>query len=273
MLLSFLYRTRPGSVVLHVLTRPWLTEAAGKLMDSRFSRALIGPFIAAYRIDTRECAANSWPSFNAFFTRKLRKGARWVDHDPMHLAAPCDGRLTIYPLDVLSSFTVKGIRYTLSTLLRDRSLAARYKGGTCFVFRLTPADYHRCHYPDDGRQSSVRHISGIYHTVQPEALTCRPVFRENARDYALLRTDNFGDILYMEVGAMLVGRICQVHGKGRFARGEEKSHFSYGGSTVILVVKKDQVRLRSDLLRAMAEEKEVFVRMGEPVAIKADLRA
>ena len=268
MILQFLYRTFVGNLLLKLLTARPVSKAAGALLDSRFSRFIIKPFAKVSHIDLSEAADKNWPSFNAFFTRGLKNGSRWIDENPGHLCSPCDGRLSVYPIDTLSSFTVKGIRYTVASLLRDRRLALRYRGGTCLVFRLTPADYHRCHYPDSGTQLGTRKIRGIYHTVQPEALTNRHVFRENAREYSLLRTDNFGNIIYMEVGAMLVGRISQVHGAGTFARGEEKSRFEYGGSTVILLLEKDRIKLRSDLLRAMSRDREVFVQMGDPVGSK-----
>ena len=105
-------------------------------------------------------------------------------------------------------------------------------------------------------------IPGVYHTVRPVALEALPVFLENTREYCLLRTRHFKTIVQMEVGAMLVGRICNPPSARQVRRGQEKGFFQYGGSTIILLVQKDQVHM-SGVYRAA---REVPVHMGQEIA-------
>ena len=120
-----------------------------------------------------------------------------------------------------------------------RRLAAEFDGGLCLVFRLCVDNYHRYHYFDDGSKGRNMFIPGRLHTVRPIALRNLPVFVENSREYTVMDTENFGRAIQMEVGAMLVGKIANNHEEHEFKRGEEKGCFLYGGSTVILLLKRN----------------------------------
>ena len=108
-------------------------------------------------------------------------------------------------------------------------------------------------------------LPGILHTVRPIALEQESVFTENSREYTCIRTKHFGTVTQMEVGAMLVGRIVNHEGKATAIRGKEKGYFQYGGSTVIVLVSKDQVHIRQDLIKQSLQGKETSVRMGEVI--------
>lgn len=120
-----------------------------------------------------------------------------------------------------------------------RRLAAEFDGGLCLVFRLCVDNYHRYHYFDDGSKGRNVFIPGRLHTVRPIALRNLPAFVENSREYTVMDTVNFGRAIQMEVGAMLVGKIANNHEEHEFKRGEEKGCFLYGGSTVILLLKRN----------------------------------
>ena len=112
-------------------------------------------------------------------------------------------------------------------------------------------------------------IPGLYHTVRPVALEAGPVFVENSLQYTVLSTKNFGKCVQMEVGAMLVGRIvnnqmeaCSVE------RGNEKGHFEYGGSTIIVLVPADKVSIDSRILAASENGEETPVVLGQLIGIK-----
>ena len=261
---SFLYRKPVGRLFLKLLTRPALSRGVDRFLDTRASRFLIPSVIRGNLLDLSDFRQEDWPSFNAFFVRRLRPGARPVDREPGHLACPCDGLLTVYPIRPDTVMAIKGVRYTVGDLLRDRRLAEAWAGGQCLVFRLTPSHYHRYCYPDSGRKSRNRTVPGILHTVRPYAAEAGPIYRQNSREYTVLRTENFGDMIYMEVGAMLVGRICNYQrGGGRFLRGQEKGRFEFGGSTIILFLRPGAVELRPEIRRASAREQEFPVRLGE----------
>ena len=204
-------------------------------------------------------------SFNDFFTRQVREGRRPVDMEPEHLIAPCDSKLTAYPIGADSRFRIKGVDYTLEQLLRDGELARRFLGGTLLLFRLTVGDYHRYGYVDSGCLGREIHLNGVYHTVNPAAAGRYPIYRENTREYALLESDHFGTLLQMEVGAAMVGRIVNNPGERMVQRGQEKGRFEFGGSTVIVLLQKDEAVIDEDILRNTREDAETVVRLGEKI--------
>ena len=262
-MIHYLYHTCIGRFILKCLTWPPLSQAAGRFLDSAISRHLIGPFIRMNDLNMTDVLEEEWPSFNAFFVRHLKPGSRPVDMDPEAFIAPCDGLLSVYPLEENGVFEVKDSLYTTEELLQNRRLAREFKGGCCLIFRLTPSHYHRYCYPDSGRKTRNVFIPGVLHTVQPVAVETVPVFHQNCREFTLLRTDHFGPMIFMEVGAMLVGRICNYDSEaGEIRRGDEKGRFEFGGSTIILLL-KNGVALREDILEASRNGQEYPVKLGE----------
>lgn len=145
-----------------------------------------------------------------------------IDQEPTHLTSPCDGYLSVYPIKQKSRFRVKHVTYSLASLLRDKTLAARYEGGLCLIFRLAPYNYHRYGYPDSGAVIQKVVLPGILHSVAPTALENRPVYLENSRQYTLIDTENFGSIIQMEVGALMVGKIHNHKTSANVKKGQEK---------------------------------------------------
>lgn len=94
------------------------------------------------------------------------------------------------------------------------------------ILRLTVDDYHRYCYFDDGIKSENHRIDGVYHTVNPIANDHVKIYKENTREYTLMKTKHFGDALQMEVGALMVGKIVNHDGAGSMRRGIEKGIFS-----------------------------------------------
>ena len=265
-LLPFLYQTAAGRLLLRPLVSRPVSALCGKLLDTRFSRILIGPFARRNSIRTEEYDLSGVRTFNDFFCRPLKSGRRNFPDDPQALAAPCDGLLTAVPIFDGAVFPVKQSRFTLAQLLRDDALAEELKGGICLIFRLCVQHYHRYCYFDGGKKAPDRTIPGIYHTVRPIALENTSVFIENSRSLTVLDTEAFGRAVQAEVGAMLVGRIVNNRPEaGTVLRGEEKGHFAFGGSTIPVLLKKDVAVLRQDILRASAGGIETPVVMGEEI--------
>ena len=103
------------------------------------------------------------------------------------------------------------------------------------------------------------------HTVNPIANDYYPIYKENSREYTTLHTQAFGDVIVMEVGALMVGKIVNHHGACTVRRGEEKGYFQFGGSTVILLLKAGAAQLDQDILDNSREGVETVVRMGEKI--------
>ena len=264
--LEFLYHTVPGRFFLKGLTRPWVSDVCARFLDSPLSCSLIQPFARKNQITLSDYQLDDVHSFNDFFSRKIKLGLRPIDRNSGNLIAPCDGLLSVWKIQKDTVLPVKQSSYTLTELLRDKRLAARYEDGYCLVFRLCVNHYHRYSYVDSGRKSGNRHIPGMLHTVRPIALKALPVFTENSREYTLIQTSHHGTLLQMEVGAMLVGRIVNHHGACAVTRGEEKGYFQYGGSTVIVLVEKDRITVREDLLANASTGIETPVKLGEVLA-------
>jgi len=264
-LLGKLYGSAVGRLLLRPLVSPVVSRAAGRFLSSGASRFLIQPFIRKNRIDMEPFEPVSYRSYNEFFSRKIRPEMRPIDQNPDSLIAPCDSKLSVLRISPDSCFTLKHTRYTVSSLLKSDVLAKKYTGGWALIFRLTVDDYHRYCYIADGEKCGNERIPGVLHTVNPIANDHFPIYKENTRQYSILRSDVFGEVLMMEVGALLVGRIINHHGRARVTRGQEKGYFQFGGSTVVLLLQKDVAQIDSDILENSLQNIETIVRMGERI--------
>lgn len=265
---NFLYHTPPGRALLRLLICPGVSKALGAFLDTGVSRHLVSPFVKSTKLDLSDYPQVSYRSFNDFFTRRVKEGRRPIDKTADTLVAPCDGKLTVYPITEDAVFSIKHSSYALKDLLRDEALAKEFEGGTCLIFRLTPDDFHRYSFMDDGRILSSSIIPGVLHTVRPIAFRRYPVYLENAREYAVLETANFGKVIQMEVGALFVGRIVN-HPLTTFVRGQEKGKFEFGGSTILLLLQKDAAVIDEELLENTRQNKESIVRLGSTIGKKA----
>lgn len=266
--LRLLYGNRAGRMVLGWLIRPEVSKLVGRFMDTGLSRIMINPFIKKNDIDISVCLKNEFDSYNDFFKRKLVPGARAIDMIDEGFVSPCDSRLTVYDIEDTErqTFNIKDSEYTVASLLRDKKLARHYRGGKLWLFRLCVDDYHRYIYNVSGKQSDVRRIEGLYHTVNPIASEYYDIYKENTREYCLIRTQDAGTIIDMEVGALLVGRIVNRYVDSTdVRRGEEKGYFEFGGSTIILLTQKNKVIPLGKINENSARDIETRVRQGELV--------
>jgi len=261
--LRFLYATAPGRLFLKCINGRWLSRLCGRFLDSSASRRIIPRFVEKNGIDLSEYERDSFDSFNDFFTRKIKDGARPFDMTSSSLCSPCDGLLSAYRIDGDTVLPIKQSFYTISSLLGGSETSKRFSDGICIVIRLCVDNYHRYAYVDDGVKENNIYIKGKLHTVRPIALKQYPVFTENCREWTVMHTENFGDVAEIEVGAMLVGKIKNHLGKGSFSRGEEKGMFLYGGSTVVLLFESGRVRIFDEYFASTLTGKETPVRMGE----------
>lgn len=268
--LKFLYGTPAGGLALEALVKRRLFQAlAGAYCQSAFSRRAIAPFAGRYGIDLTEAIIpdGGFSSFNEFFARRLKDGARPYPNDPAVLVSPADGRVKVETnLDPERLLQIKGSSYSLGDLTGDKTDAKIYRGGTLYTIRLNPTDYHRFHYPSDGREISGRFFPGSYYSVNPLALKKIPqIYLRNKRHVSVLHTPVFGRLLFIAVGATSVGSIVLTHGEGDFLTGEEKGFFRFGGSTILLVLPpfKGRFSPRPDVIKQSALGFETLLPMGE----------
>ncbi len=270
-ILDFIYDNPIGKVFLpKIASRKILTKIYGSCCDLRVSKKYIKKFVKRFNIDMKDYDKNieHYTSFNDFFYRKLSQNCRPVCNDEKIFISPCDGKLlAIEKLDEDSSFSVKGFKYNLNELIYNKSISDKYKNGLCLIFRLCPTDYHRFHFVDSGMCSKSNFIKGNYYSVNPIALeNISKIFSENKREYSILKSENFDDILYIEVGATFVGSIIQTYSTStKVNRGDEKGYFKFGGSTVILLLKENIIKLDGDISTQSIQGIETSVYMGEKI--------
>lgn len=264
-LLEWMYTHRTGRTLLRLLIRPFISKIGGKFLESGISRFMIAPFIRSHSIHMKEYEEEEYRSYNDFFKRKLKPEARSISMEPEDFISPCDSRLSVCRISGQERFRIKHAGYTLESLLKDKRLAAKYAGGYIWIFRLCVEDYHHYIYVDNGRELLRRRISGVFHTVNPAAGDRVPIYKENTREYSVVKTENFGEVIQMEVGAMFVGRIENRRKQERVKRGQEKGNFAFGGSTVILVTREGRVRPDEDILENSMRGIETKVKLGERV--------
>lgn len=256
-----------------IIKKKLLSKAYGKYCDTKFSKNKIAPFIKSFDIDMNMAIKKSddFTSFNDFFIRELNENARPINMNPDILVSPGDGRLFAYEnISMNKLIQVKGITYSLSELLGDNKIASLYEGGTCLVLRLCPTDYHRFHFIDNGIPEKSNFIDGSYYSVNPTALERIPkLYCQNKREWSIFKSENFGDILHIEVGATCVGTIIQSYKPGKkVTKGQEKGYFKFGGSTTILFFKKDMVKIDGDILTQTDLGFECKVQLGETIGHK-----
>lgn len=261
--LRFLYKTPPGRLILKGLVQPGFSRAAGKFLSSPMSRHIVPIYKKRNDIDTGDCILQKYGSFNEFFYRKRKQ--EYIEDEPSGLISPCDGLLSVYPVDDKSTYRIKNVEYNLGQLLRDEALAQRYSGGLCMIFRLTPRHYHRYCFAANGEITGGRGIEGILHCVRPIAYTGRPVFIENSREYVIIDTQEFGQIIQMEVGALMVGKIHNHGSVSQAVKGREKGYFEFGGSTIIVLIQKDRLQVSEDFIMKTELGLETDVRRGQIV--------
>ncbi|MDE5993326.1 MAG: phosphatidylserine decarboxylase [Oscillospiraceae bacterium] len=260
--LKFLYGTAAGRILLKAFfCRRLYSELNGAFMRSALSRIKIRRFIEKYGIDISGCEKTTFKSFDDFFTRRYNFT---TDCSPDELTAPCCGRLTVYTIDDDLALKIKGSVYTLAELTGGGFDLSDYCGGVCFVYRLAVQDCHRYVFCDDGEIIRSEEIKGVLHTVRPISERFR-VFAHNHRICTLLRTEHFGDVIQIEVGALQVGKINNRSVK-KFFRMEEKGFFSFGGSTIIQLFTKSSVTVDRDIAEHSENGVEVLVKTGERVA-------
>jgi phosphatidylserine decarboxylase len=266
--IGILYGSVVFRAIMRFLAKSSISKCSGAFMDSKASTILIQPFIKLNHIDMQPYVRKKYTSFNDFFTRKIQPQARPIDSDDTNLISPADGRISVYKIKKNSFFQIKHTKYSLESILQDANLAKEYMGGYFVIVRLSVDNYHRYCNIDNGNILKYKEIPGVFHTVNPIANSYFKIYKENSRAYTVIDTEQFDKVIQMEVGALLVGRIVNEQTSGMVYRGSEKGKFEYGGSTVVLVLKKDAVKIDKDLIINTQRGYETHVKMGEHIGKK-----
>lgn len=269
-ILNYMYG---GSLLGNLLQKvtakfPAYSSLYGIAMRMPWTKRLIGPFVEKYGIDSSEFEKplQGFSSFNDFFIRHLKSSARPIDADPYSAVIPADGRYYFYPnIAECDGFVVKGKKFSLDRLLQNKDLAAKYAHGSLVMARLCPIDYHRFHFPIDNVPNTPRLINGPLYSVNPVAIKKNiEIFTENKRMITLLDSEEFGSVLFIEVGATSVGSIIHTAKPGIFyTKGKEKGYFSFGASSLILLFEPGRISFENDLIELSRKGLEIRCLMGQ----------
>jgi phosphatidylserine decarboxylase len=269
----------------YVLPKRGLTAFAGRVASRErgpTTTRLVRWFVRKYGVDLGEAAesdAAAYASFNDFFTRALKPGARPIaDAD---LVCPVDGTISQFGrIEHDQILQAKGHLYSTSALVGgDLQLAANFHDGSFATLYLSPKDYHRIHMPCDGTLTRMIHVPGSLFSVNPTTARGVPgLFARNERVVCVFESDRLGSFVLTLVGATIVGSMATVwHGavnpprvrrvrewhyperQVTLRKGEEMGRFMLG-STVVLLFPKRELRFNPAWRPGRA------VRLGEPMA-------
>ncbi|MBQ9835585.1 MAG: phosphatidylserine decarboxylase [Akkermansia sp.] len=266
--LRWVYGNPLGKLSLHLLIkRAFFSRIMGWMKDTRSSARNLQQFVEEYGMDATEFArpVSDYVSFNDFFTRTLKPGARPICPGNT-VALPADGRHSGWQdLSDMSGVFIKGQSFDLPALLGSPDLAAKYAHGSAVLSRLCPTDYHRFHFVADGVADAPVRIPGPLASVSPLCLRHKLSWLwTNKRELTTLHTPNMGDVLILAVGATGVGAIGQTYTPGAtICKGDEQGYFAFGGSTIITFYEPGRVQLAEDILRNTANCTETYARQGD----------
>lgn len=268
--LCFLYRNFIGKLIRNLFNKRFISRIYGAFQDSSLSKIKIVPFIKKYDIqmDQFEKKAQEFKSFNDFFTRKLRAGSRPIPESPNIFISPADSKLfVVEKISQNIPFFVKNEKFNLESFLADKDLAKEYQDGVLLIFRLSPPDYHRFHFPIDCLPLQPKKINGIYESVNPIVYKAgiQPLV-QNERCLTILKTERFSDVISVSVGAMLVGKIINTFvPQKQYKKGEEMGYFEFGGSTLVIIFKRGSIKLQKKFLENSKFGFETEVKMGQSI--------
>ena len=268
--MRFLYGNPLGALSVWALfKRALFTALCGVWANTSFSARAVVPFVKNNAIDASEAALDisAYKTFNQFFTRRLREGAR-APSEPENARAisfPSDGRhLLIRDVSSATAFYAKGAKFDIASFLGDSALARSFEGCDMLISRLAPVDYHRFHFPLSGEIAARRKIKGSLYSVSPIALSRRLyILWQNRRVLNVVENPDFGFYAFVEIGATNVGGIVNTRRVGEsVARGDEAGFFNFGGSCVITVFPKRAINWNQALLEASSRGVECYARAG-----------
>ena len=278
--IKFLYCSEAGKKLGGIFTNKIFSKTYGAFQDLPSSHRKVKPFIEKFNIPIQDYepgsrpsldSSDSYRSFNEFFIRKFKLGKRSFVSEANRMAAFAEARYVGFDsVDEKSVYPVKGQYLKAKDLIGNDQIAKIFEGGPLLIARLCPVDYHRYHYPDNGKVVEHYPISGAFDSVNPLALKEKnQIFIKNERYVSILQTENFGRLAYIEVGAICVGKIVQTHRWNKpFLRGEEKGYFLFGGSTVILMGEKGIWKPSNDIIQNTKNGIETYLHLGQEVSTK-----
>jgi phosphatidylserine decarboxylase precursor len=248
-----------------------LSKKQGHKYDDPTSAKEIAGFVKLHNLDVKEVEleVSEYKTFNEFFARKLKTTARPIDTpgDNSRACSPADARMMVFQdVTVDTGKWIKGTKFTVENLLgpEGRQYVPKLQGGSMVIARLAPQDYHRWHLPIRGKMGKPIPISGHLYTVNPIAINhAVNVYTENKRVLIPVESEEFGFVMLVAVGAIMVGSIVVEPDEGKVKdKGSLNGYFKFGGSTVLVLFEKDRIKFREELLLNSRANIESLIKCG-----------
>jgi len=258
-----------SKILLPLFTQfPGFSRMYAALQKTSLSKRKITPFVEKYKVQIEDFIEpkGGYRSFDSFFSRKVKPSARQIDTRDNVAIMPADGRYLVFPnVSDVDRVFVKGQKFSLEQLLGSAEFAQRYQEGSLVIARLCPTDYHRFHFPFHCIPQKTQLVDGSLYSVNPLALRQKiDILNSNKKMITVLDSQQFGEVLYIEVGATAVGSIKQTFTPGQMVtKGDEKGYFEFGGSTVLLLFEKERIAFDEDLIEASKMSLEMKACFGE----------
>lgn len=247
-------------------------KVVGWYQTSRFSRHNVNIFSKKHKIelDDFEPENGQWyGDFNDFFTRKLsQKGLskrKIKGNKKNNFFSPADSKLFVLEnIDKKDNFWIKESSFNIESFLGDAELAKKFQGGQVLIFRLAPNDYHRFHAPVDLEIRQIKKIQGKLESVHPVSYAIDRKPLENKRAIISCYNEQFGDFIIAPIGAMMIGKIVISRAPGSSVEaGQELGYFKFGGSTVLILLRKGVLSINQQIKSHSQEGLESQVLMGD----------
>ena len=277
-ILSWIYTTKLGNLIRPFFISKGFSKFYGYIKRRKGRLAIenmvsrTGIKLDDFESVSRGSSIESYRDYHEFFTRKFRPGKRNFDPQTRYLPAPCEARYLLYEnINLQETMKVKLHEIDIVQLIGGQAVGTKvdlekYRGGALLIARLAPQDYHRFHFPGEGEILDVFEIDGNLDTVTDFGIKYNPkVLLRNHRFVSELKLKSLGYTLFIEVGALSVGKIRHTHQRKEFKTLEEKGFFEVGGSTVILVFQKNNIQFDKKLVEYSQKGVECFFQVGDKV--------
>ncbi|KAH7161161.1 phosphatidylserine decarboxylase-domain-containing protein [Dactylonectria macrodidyma] len=245
----------------------------GKQEATPASRRRIKGFVDYYGINMNDfdpSNINDYKTFEGFFVRAHKAGSRPIHEaeDASAAVVVADSRVVTYAsVAETKKLWIKGHEFNIANLAMDTEIGSQFADAAVASFRLSPQDYHRYHSPVTGKVKLFRSVPGDYYQVDPVALQSKvDILTRNRREYVVIETAEFGEVLFVAIGATNVGSVV-IHERfqrpdAEVKKGDELGYFQFGGSSIVVAFQKNRIEFDNDLLELSKQRVQVSVEVG-----------
>lgn len=249
-----------------LIVAPFVAKLVARFYETNFSSRGIDIFIKEHDLDPTEFVKENFDSFQDFFIREILKTKRpTMDNLVLFADARYSGHNDVSQ-DTM--FKIKGTEETLRSLLKSDELANKYQRGSFIFARLCPSDCHRFFFPCRASIERLDEIKGALYSVNPYALKNRPqTIWQNKRHIVHLKSEEYGDILYVIVGATFVGSIVMTSKSGViYDVTNEMGYFKFGASAILVLFERGKVSIAEDIVDNTKNGFETLGLIGQPLS-------